>query len=189
MHSRFINESGFRRPSKVGSVRRRPALLRLIRGQSGADPTLPITSASPGVALVARAPDNLSAFIMRKAFAARLHCGLSVASLGHLQRQPLNSGTTNHICSAAIHYFRQQMAWSSGNRATVPNFCTAHRRTRQRPHRWQCICCAARRDVALTLVSGAHGVYGLGTVPSEPRQWLRGACGHRIYDFSFSAPI
>ena len=35
-----------------------------------------------------------------------------------------------------------------------------------------------RRDVALTLVSGAHGVYGLGTVPSEPRQWLRGACGH-----------
>ena len=32
--------------------------------------------------------------------------------------------------------------------------------------------------MALTLVSGAHGVYGLGTVPSEPRQWLRGACGH-----------
>ena len=139
---------------------------------------MPVTSASPGVARVARSPDNLSAFIMRKAFAARWHCGLSVASLGHLQRQPLKLCTTNLICSAQFHSFRQHMAWSSGNRATVPNFCTAHRRTRQRPHRWQCICCAARRDVALTLVSGAHGVYGLGTVPSEPRQWLRGACGH-----------
>ena len=139
---------------------------------------MPITSASPGVARVARAPDNLSAFIMRKAFAARLHCGLSVASLGPLQRQPLNSNIAYHVCCVAIHFFRQQMAWSSGNRATVPNFCTAHRRTRQRPHRWQCICCAARRDVALTLASGAYGMYGLGTVPSEPRQWLWGAWGH-----------
>ena len=70
------------------------------------------------------------------------------------------------------------MAWSRDNQLTVMKICPAHRRTRQRPHRWQCICCAARRDVALTLVSGAYGVYGLGTVPSEPRQWLRGACGH-----------
>ena len=139
---------------------------------------MPVTYASPGVARVARRPDSLSAFIMRKAFAARLHCASLPASLAHLQRQPLNSGIAYHVCYAAIHSFRQQMAWSSGNRATVPNFCTAHRRTRQRPHRWQCICCAARRDVALTLASGAYGMYGLGTVPSEPRQWLWGAWGH-----------
>ena len=86
VHRRYNSESGFRRPSKVGSVRRRPALLRLIRGHSGADPTLPITAASPGVARVARAPDNLAAFIMRKAFAARWHCALAVASLAHFLR-------------------------------------------------------------------------------------------------------
>ena len=53
--------------------------------------------------------------------------------------------------------------------ANLMHFCTATNASVRSKHKRPCLCCAASRDVAQTVVGGASAMCGLGTVPYGPR--------------------